>query len=162
MLSRLLIRLVAALCAASCLAVPSQAMIFTEVEPVDLAGTGMRLSRMILGSGPIQPGDPQRFGSFMADRPRTHHFAGVQWGFALNSPGGNLMEGLRLGGAFCAHVVPTVVLDGQTCESACAVSTLGGAAMYATTLAAERVLQPGGAHRVSRHRGFTRYGGRGQ
>ena len=125
------------------LAVPAQAMTFRLIQPVELAGSGMRPSHMILGEGPIQPGDAEAFAAFMAGQAPTDHIAGVQWGIALNSPGGVLTEGVRLGEAFRDHVVTTIVLNGQSCESACAVAYLGGAAAYAVSLATERLLQPG-------------------
>ncbi len=122
---------------------PLAAMEFTRIQPVELAGSGMRPDHMILGEGPILPGDAEAFEAFMAGLPPTNHYEAVQWGIALNSPGGSLMEGIRLGEAFRKHVVTTVVLNGQSCESACAVAYLGGAAMYAVAVAAERLLQPG-------------------
>ena len=50
----LLARLIAPL-VASLVALPAEAMNFTRIETVDLAGDGMRPTQMILGSGPIQP-----------------------------------------------------------------------------------------------------------
>jgi len=144
MLSHPFIRLCTRLLAAACLVSPVHAMTFTLIDPVDLPGSGMRPSHMILASGPIMPGDSQVFEAFMAELPPTDHDAGVQWGIALDSPGGSLPEGVRLGEAFRAQVVTTVVLNGHVCESACAVAYLGGAAAYAVSLATERLLQPGG------------------
>ncbi len=145
MLSHTLIRLVARCAlAAACLVSPAQAMTFTRIQPVALPGSGMRPSHMILGSGPIMPGDAEAFEAFMARLPPTDHVEGIQWGIALDSPGGALQEGVRLGEAFRAHVVTTVVLNTHACESACAVAYLGGAAAYAVSLAVERLLQPGG------------------
>ena len=143
MLSHLLPRLAAPLVAAFALVAPAEAMTFTRIETVELAGDGMRPTQMILGSGPIQLGDAQVFDAFMANLPPTDHFEGTQWGIALNSPGGSLQEGVRLGERFRAHVVTTMVLNGQACESACAVAYLGGAAAYAVAEATERLLQPG-------------------
>lgn len=142
MLSHPLIRLLANLLAATCLAAPLQAMTFSLIDPVDLPVSGPRPDHMILASGPIVPGDTQVFEAFMAALPPTD-IAEVQWGVALDSPGGNLTEGVRLGEAFRKHVVITVVLNGHACESACAVAFLGGAAQYATAEGVMRLLQPG-------------------
>lgn len=141
---RSLYRLAAhAVLAAALLGVPAQAMTFTLIEPVALAGPGPRPNHMILGEGPILPGDAEIFEAFMAQLPPTDIME-VQWGIALNSPGGVLPEGVRLGEAFRRHVVSTAVLGGHACESACAVAFLGGAAQYATAEGVMRLLQPGG------------------
>ena len=55
------LRRLAGLFCAGCLAAPLQAMIFSRIEPVALPGDEMRPSQMILGSGPITPGETQVF-----------------------------------------------------------------------------------------------------
>ncbi|MEX2033808.1 MAG: hypothetical protein WEA28_01295 [Xanthobacteraceae bacterium] len=44
----------------------------------------------------------------------------------LNSPGGNLAEGIRLGGFFYQNKIETVVESKTGCTSACALAFLGG------------------------------------
>jgi hypothetical protein len=44
----------------------------------------------------------------------------------LNSPGGTLYEGMRLGRMFKDERIKTVVEGGEMCASACAIAFLGG------------------------------------
>jgi len=44
----------------------------------------------------------------------------------MNSPGGSLLEGIKLAKFFRAQAVPTRVMAGHSCMSACAVAFMGG------------------------------------
>lgn len=76
----------------------------------------------ILAVGPVQIGDADRFRAYLARTPIKKRTA-----IYLNSPGGNLYEGMRLGLAFHQLGVRTVIEGGSAkCVSACALAFLGG------------------------------------
>lgn len=76
----------------------------------------------VLATGPIERGDADRFRAFLARWPAKKRTA-----IYLNSPGGNLYEGMALGRAFHELGVRTVIEgNGAQCLSACALAFLGG------------------------------------
>ncbi|WP_062013069.1 hypothetical protein [Aureimonas sp. AU4] len=96
----------------------------------------------VRAAGPIGQGDAERLRSFLG-RLQHDEMNYLSVTVALDSPGGNLMEGMRLGMAIREAGVPTLVRQGETCASACAVAFLGGEASGVTSDAVSRNLEPG-------------------
>lgn len=91
--------------------------------------------------GPIEPGDTERFKTYFESKADGFGFS-----VALNSPGGSMMEGIRLGEYFRQIGINTIVarypdrpegmsdfdysgtqsIAGARCSSACALAFLGG------------------------------------
>ncbi|MCE6949658.1 hypothetical protein [Cereibacter sphaeroides] len=71
------------------------------------------------------------------------HLEDPFWAVTLQSPGGDLMEGMRLGEAFREAIVVTNVRREQTCASACALAFLGGTFAYTVSLGVFRQIEPG-------------------
>lgn len=61
----------------------------------------------------------------------------------LSSPGGSLMEGIRLGRELKRRGISANILSGQSCLSACAFAFLGGTLQYATGIGPGRQLEWG-------------------
>jgi hypothetical protein len=74
---------------------------------------------LILVVGEIMGGDDERFATVAASEPDDVTVL-------LESPGGNLVAGLRIGSAIRMRAWTTVVADGSTCASACGLMWLGG------------------------------------
>jgi hypothetical protein len=86
-----------------------------------------RLSgKKLVASGVIIPGDATRFARVIADAPKDDTTNTPDVVVSLESSGGNLLEGMRLGWAIRDASVGTLVERGKTCASACAVAYLGG------------------------------------
>jgi hypothetical protein len=79
----------------------------------------------LLATGEIIDGDAQRFASAMAVAPKDE-MDNYDVVASLESPGGDVFEGMRLGTAIRAAHIPTLVERGKTCASACALAFLGG------------------------------------
>jgi hypothetical protein len=71
--------------------------------------------------GHIDEGDTFDLQAFIAGLPKKAHVV-----VFLNSPGGNLAEGMRLGRFFFTHKIETVIESKTACASACALAFLGG------------------------------------
>jgi hypothetical protein len=76
----------------------------------------------IVISGDIVPGDDSRFGELSRRFPRAVVY--------LESDGGALVPAIEIGKRVRAGHHATVVLDGSTCTSACALVWLGGTPRY--------------------------------
>ena len=78
---------------------------------------------MIELSGPIGPDSSEILQRILSKtKPCNHLNASVY----LNSNGGRLSDGYKLANIFKKYSVFTIVMDGQTCASACAIAYLGG------------------------------------
>jgi Predicted periplasmic protein len=75
----------------------------------------------VLASGTIRWDDVERLDNFLAGLPSKRNTA-----IYLNSPGGSLGGGIRLGKYFRQNRIKTVVEGNETCASACALAFLGG------------------------------------
>ncbi|TFF25171.1 hypothetical protein E3C22_07255 [Jiella endophytica] len=92
----------------------------------------------IRATGPIEKGDAKTFTARLApliDSPL--------WTLAFSSPGGNLIEGMRLGEAIHATYAGTLVEAGQSCLSACAIAFLGGRSFGTYAHGVRREIEPG-------------------
>jgi len=109
---------VLALAAVTAAAAPDRVRAASVTE----VGTGRSDLAVFLLNGPILGGETLALGSLVSRLPPTKTVAII-----LNSPGGNLAEGLRLGRFFHRTRVATFVLGhGGLCASACALAFLGG------------------------------------
>lgn len=68
---------------------------------------------LIVATGPIEPGDADRFDAFLEG------LAEVPGQVALHSPGGNVDEALEIGRRLRARDLSTTILPGTICLSAC-------------------------------------------
>lgn len=78
-------------------------------------------------TGEITPGDTDQFQRII----KTANDSGkVVSGIRLNSPGGNLLEGMKLADAIRFAKIASVVPNGSTCTSACFIAFAAGAEKF--------------------------------
>ena len=77
---------------------------------------------VILIAGDFTYGDGERFQRIAATLPKAT--------VAFDSPGGNLLAGLKIGETMRAKGYYSLVPDGSVCASSCAIAWLGGAKRY--------------------------------
>jgi hypothetical protein len=95
---------------------------FAKAAEVQIIESGSKDRVMFLLQGEIFGGELQKLQSMVDRQP-----AGKKLSIFLNSPGGNLGEGLRLGAYFHLKRIATLVKgSGGVCASACALAFLGG------------------------------------
>ena len=75
----------------------------------------------IMASGIVKRDDVERLDHFLSRQPTKRHTA-----IYLNSPGGSLGGGIRLGEYFRKNRIKTIVEGHEMCASACALAFLGG------------------------------------
>ena len=75
----------------------------------------------VLATGTVSADDADRLDRFLSHQPRKRNTA-----IYLNSPGGSLGGGIRLGEYFKQKRIKTVVEGNEMCASACALAFLGG------------------------------------
>lgn len=75
----------------------------------------------VLATGTIKWDDADRLDRFLSRQPQKRDTA-----IYLNSPGGDLYGGIRLGEYFNRNRIKTVVEGNEICASACALAFLGG------------------------------------
>lgn len=75
----------------------------------------------IYAKGEVKANDTKRLDEFLDKLPNKKHTA-----IYLDSPGGNLYEGINLGMYFQRNRIKTVVQAEKMCASACAIAFLGG------------------------------------
>lgn len=84
---------------------------------------------VIYGSGAIEIEDAEKIQSLVTlEYKQTHRLVRMYPTLRLDSPGGNMLGGLRLGYALRDIGIHTEVPNGAKCFSACAMAFLGGAA----------------------------------
>jgi hypothetical protein len=84
---------------------------------------------VVVLNGEIVLGDTDQFQQIV----RTANNTGrIVSGIRLNSPGGNLLEGVKLADAVRFAKIATVVPNGSTCASACFVAFAAGAEKFAS------------------------------
>ncbi len=76
-------------------------------------------------SGRVEPGDAAKIEALDT-------FGSVGASLCLDSPGGSLPEGIRMFNTIWDKQIHTRVMNGDTCESACAVAWLGGGTIQGT------------------------------
>ena len=102
------------------------AMRFAYHPPATMGGGGL-----LSASGEVRLGDEERLRDALRAVPKGARLAGI----SLDSPGGDLEEGLRLATAVHDARLPTVVDDGAKCASACFIVFAAGSHLFASTTA---------------------------
>jgi len=112
----------------------------------DLTTTLSRENRtIVLLNGEFADGDAGRLrdiirGSISSGRPVS--------GIRLNSPGGSLLEGVRLAGVIQNAKIATVIASGATCAAGCFIAFIAGNQKFVSATATVGV--PGAANRFGR------------
>ncbi len=75
----------------------------------------------IMATGNVKYDDVEKLDRYLSKLPHKKHTA-----IYLDSPGGNLAGGIRLGRYFKQNKIKTVIQGYKTCASACALAFLGG------------------------------------
>jgi hypothetical protein len=110
----------------------------------DLATTLSRENRtIVLLNGELADGDASRLRDII--RESTSSARPVS-GIRLNSPGGNLREGVRLAGVILNAKIATVIVSGATCAAACFIAFIAGNQKFVSATAMVGV--PGAANRL--------------
>jgi hypothetical protein len=86
-----------------------------EVEPIHVGDASVQ--KLVL-TGPIEPGDADKIEKLISEDGYTI--------LSLNSEGGNYLEALAIAKVLDDSTVMTIVEDGASCLSACAIAFLGG------------------------------------
>ena len=114
-----------------------------SASAADLTTTLSRENRtIVLLNGELSEGDASRLknimkGSASSGRPVS--------GIRLNSPGGSMVEGVRLAGLIQSSKIATVVAAGATCAAACFVAFIAGNQKFVSATATVGV--PGAANK---------------
>jgi hypothetical protein len=95
-------------------------------------------------TGPLEPGDSDRLRDVLKTLAPVGRDAGELATIELDSRGGALEEGLRMGRLFRQFSVSTIVRKNARCLSACALAFLGGATVAAAKIVPSRRLEIGG------------------
>ncbi len=84
---------------------------------------------IVILNGEVAPGDTDQLQQII----KTANDSGkIVSGIRLNSPGGNLLEGVKLADAIRFAKIASVVPNGSTCASACFVAFAAGADKFAS------------------------------
>ena len=86
---------------------------------------------ILAASGQVTLGDAERFQAALHKLPPGARATAL----SLDSPGGDLEEGLRMGDSVRAARLPTVVGDGAKCASACVIIFAAGSHLFASNSA---------------------------
>ncbi len=88
-------------------------------------GNNSHTLNAVLATGTIDWNDAEKLNQFLARQSNKHQTA-----IYLDSPGGSLEGGIRLGEYFKRNRIKTIVEGNKTCASACALAFLGGTDKY--------------------------------
>ena len=93
-----------------------------EALTFSIHSNNSRSLRAVIGQGDVDAGDTARLQTLLATMPRRKRTV-----IYLDSPGGNLYEGMKLGRYFFQEKIKAVI-EGRNgiCASACALAFLGG------------------------------------
>lgn len=124
----------------------AHAMTLAVVTKRSGAGAGTFLDHQIYLTGPFEPGDSDRLKTILEDlKGRGGTKPGESLAtLSLDSRGGALEEGMRVGRLLRQFGVATVVRNGKLCLSSCAIAFLGGTTPGAAGPTADRQLEIGG------------------
>lgn len=122
------------------------AMTLAVVTKRVAAGSSAFLDHQISLTGPFEPGDSDRLKTILEDLKGR---GGIKPGgslatLSLDSRGGALEEGMRVGRLLRQFEVSTIVRSGKLCLSSCAIAFLGGTTPGAAGPTANRQLEVGG------------------
>jgi hypothetical protein len=114
------------------------------VSAADLTTTLSRENRtIVLLNGELAEGDAGRLRDTVKGAISSGHPAS---GIRLNSPGGSLLEGVRLAGVIQSAKIATVIASGATCAAACFIAFVAGNQKFVSATATVGV--PGAANRL--------------
>lgn len=118
---------------ALCMLIQEAAAGTVSVESASIPGLDARnpiVIHTLRVTGMIEPRDAERLRAILERlRSTTTRIGDRPLAIAqLSSPGGDLMEGLKIGYLFREFEIGTIVRKGDTCQSACALAFLGGTA----------------------------------
>lgn len=133
--------------AASWAATSSVSAMTLVVETVELPHTGGNVrsfAHRLKLTGPLEPGDSDKLHDALKALERLGGNGGELATIELDSRGGALEEGLRIGRLFRRFGVTTIVRKNAQCLSACALAFLGGATVAAAKIVPSRRLEIGG------------------
>jgi hypothetical protein len=100
----------------------------------------------IYATGAIEKGDADKLAQLVRDnKPTSSSFDENYYTVRLNSPGGLLLEGMKIGGVIRDAALGTLISRGEECASACALAFLGGTSRYATGTGIGRQMEFGAA-----------------
>lgn len=98
------------------------------------ANAAVMMSPVVRLSGPIEAGDADRLSGFFQDNRLMNcgepGFCPYNTVLALDSPGGSLVEALKISEFVRANNIPTLLPAGARCESACSMIFLSGYTTY--------------------------------
>lgn len=115
------------------------------IERPESAGKALASVPRLRLTGVLEPGDSDRVRDILERlRSRGKSDGGELATIELDSAGGTLEEGLRIGRLFRQFGVTTIVRSKARCLSACALAFLGGAAVEAGRIVPSRRLEIGG------------------
>jgi hypothetical protein len=121
-------------------------LIVTLLFAAPSTGTAMdfRLAeRTIYATGAIKKGDADKLDRLVRDNKLA---SGDEWyTVRLNSPGGLLLEAMKIGTIIRDAALETLISHDAECASACALAFLGGTRRYATGVGIERRMEFGAA-----------------
>jgi hypothetical protein len=113
--------------------------------------TGMAIDfrladRTIYATGAIEKGDADKLAQLVRDsKPTSGSFDENYYTVRLDSPGGLLLEGTKIGSVIRDAALGTLISRGEECASACALAFLGGTSRYATDTGIGRQMEFGAA-----------------
>jgi hypothetical protein len=96
------------------------------------------VGKTIYATGAVADGDATKLQKLIQDNDVGSGFD--DYAIRLNSPGGLTLEGMKIGRALRAARIQTLVAQGDSCASACALVFLGGTSRYATGIGIGRRL----------------------
>lgn len=98
-------------------------LIFSKLNALEFSQheNDSRTLNAIMATGEIRYDDVEKLDRYLAYLPKKKHTV-----IYFNSPGGNLIGGIRLGRYFKNNRIKTVIQGDSICASACALAFLGG------------------------------------
>ena len=100
----------------------------------------------IYATGAIEKGDADKLAQLVrSNKPTSGSFDENYYTVRLNSPGGLLLEGMKIGSVIRDAALGTLISRGEECASACALAFLGGTSRYATGTGIGRQMEFGAA-----------------
>jgi len=119
----------------------------TSLIAATLTGMAMEfrlVDNTIYAIGAIEKGDADKLVQLVRDNKPTSG-SDDYYIVRLNSPGGLLLEGMKIGNAIRDAELGTLISHGEECASACALAFLGGTSRYATGTGIGRQMEFGAA-----------------
>lgn len=103
---------------------------YTSTTPKGMALDFRLAEHTIYATGAIDKGDADKLAQLVRGKELKSN--SDDYTVRLNSPGGSLLEGMKIGNVIRDAELETLVSRGDECASACALAFLGGTRRYAT------------------------------